>query len=314
MICPPEPYLHSYVEDFGQLLQLLPISKSEVPMLRIDSYFTNGKVNKTCQDYVIHGETPVPYVILCDGCSSSRFTDVGARILAHSAKEALNVLKPFEVLHTNNRQEYWDDFGHATISFAKGSIKNLGLPNESLDATLMIMFYIEEEKSLRCLVYGDGCIVFLKDNYPITIYNFSFEGNAPYYLTYRIDPERRKLYENFVKDLNGATQRQIITFTDGREYPFCRSTSLYNKENVLDCDIGKVFNGALLCSDGISSFVNFENAERVDVKHVAEHFTAFKNFNGEFIKRRIRRAMEDMSKNQIHNTDDVSVGGIIFNG
>ena len=73
-------------------------------MLQIDSYFTNGKVNKVCQDYVIHGETPVPYVILCDGCSSSKFTDVGARILAHSAKEALNVLKPFEVLHTNNRQ------------------------------------------------------------------------------------------------------------------------------------------------------------------------------------------------------------------
>jgi hypothetical protein len=283
-------------------------------MLRIDSYFTNGKVNKVCQDYVIHGETPVPYVILCDGCSSSKFTDVGARILAHSAKEALNVLKPFEVLHLNKYQDYWDDFGSATISFAKGSIKNLGLPNESLDATLMVMIYIEEEKTLRCLTYGDGSIIFLRDNKPFSIYDFSYEGNAPYYLSYKIDPERRKLYENFSKEFNGVTQKQHVIFMNGDVYPFCKSGALYNRENVLNCQLGDKngFNGALLCSDGISSFVNFESAERVSIEEITKEFTAFKNFNGEFIKRRIRRAMEDLCKKQIHNTDDVSIGGVIF--
>ena len=286
-------------------------------MLRIDSYFTNGKVNKVCQDYVIHGETPIPYVILCDGCSSSKFTDVGARILAHSAKEALITLKPFEILNITRykEQECWDDFGSATISFAKGSIKSLGLPNESLDATLMVMFYIEEEKSLRYLIYGDGSVIFLKKNIPCTIYDFSFEGNAPYYLSYRIDPERRKLYDEFAKEFRGVTQKQHVIFMDGTEYPFCRSGTLYNRENVLNCSFSdkSEFNGALLCSDGISSFVNFESAERVSIEPIAKEFTAFKNFNGEFIKRRIRRAMEDLSKNQIYNTDDVSVGGIILN-
>ena len=284
-------------------------------MLQIDPYFTNGKVNKVCQDYVIHGETPVPYVILCDGCSSSKFTDVGARILAHSAKEALNVLKPFDVLYTNHYQDYWDDFGSAAISFAKGSIKNLGLPNESLDATLMVMFYIEEEDVLRCLTYGDGSIIFLKNNNPTTIYDFSYEGNAPYYLSYRIDPERRKLYENFSKEFNGVTQKRHTIFMDGTTHPFCKSGALYNRENIINCDLGagKFFNGALLCSDGISSFVNFESTDRISIEDITREFTAFKNFNGEFIKRRIRRAMDDLCKKQIHNTDDVSIGGIIFN-
>lgn len=285
-------------------------------MLRIDSYFTNGKVNKVCQDYVIHGETPVPHVILCDGCSSSKFTDVGARILAHSAKEALVTLKPWTpLMYNETEEEIWDNFGQAAIIYSKRAIDNLGLPNESLDATLMVMFYVKEHNHLKCFTYGDGSITILKNNEPCTIYDYSFEGNAPYYLTYRIDSERRKLYEQFSKEFNYTTQKQHIIFMDGRSYPFCKGCRLFNAKNTLTIQLkdSDGFNGALLSSDGISSFANFENADRISIKDIVTEFTAFKNFNGEFIKRRIKRAMEDLSKVQIHNTDDISVGGIIFN-
>ena len=63
-------------------------------MISADSYYTNGGLNKGCQDYALHdsGFFPAPYIIVCDGCSSSRFTDVGARLLAHASKKVLHSL------------------------------------------------------------------------------------------------------------------------------------------------------------------------------------------------------------------------------
>ena len=55
----------------------------------LDWYFTIAKQHVVCEDYALTGWEPVPYTIVCDGCSSSEHTDVGARVLAWSAKKAL---------------------------------------------------------------------------------------------------------------------------------------------------------------------------------------------------------------------------------
>lgn len=283
-------------------------------MLRIDSYFTNGKVNKVCQDYVIHGETPVPYVILCDGCSSSKFTDVGARILAHSAKEALNVLRPYysERLRWDTDEEQWDNFGQSAIIFSSQAIKHLGLPSECLDSTLMVLFHIESLNILRCFIYGDGSIIFIKNNEPDMIYTYSFEGNAPYYLSYRVDTERRNLYAKFAENFNSTIKKRKQSHLF-KEFSYANSSGLYHHYELIDIPLND-YNGALISSDGISSFVNHETTDRLSIENITKEFTSFKNYNGEFIKRRIKRAVEDLGKQQIYNTDDIGVGGIIFNG
>ena len=45
---------------------------------------------KECEDYVLHGYKPVPYLIVCDGCGSSHRSALGSRLLAHSALKTLS--------------------------------------------------------------------------------------------------------------------------------------------------------------------------------------------------------------------------------
>ena len=57
--------------------------------IHIDHLLKKGKTHKICEDYIISGYNPAPYIILSDGCSSSKNTDVGARVLCHVAKQYL---------------------------------------------------------------------------------------------------------------------------------------------------------------------------------------------------------------------------------
>lgn len=56
-----------------------------------DCYFEIGHSHTICQDYALTGKINdvLSYAIISDGCSSSPLVDVGARLLAHSAKEYL---------------------------------------------------------------------------------------------------------------------------------------------------------------------------------------------------------------------------------
>ena len=64
--------------------------------INVDHYMTIGSSHQVCEDYIISGTEPFPYIILSDGCSSSKDTDIGARILAQCAK---NYLTTFHNLH-----------------------------------------------------------------------------------------------------------------------------------------------------------------------------------------------------------------------
>jgi DNA-directed RNA polymerase delta subunit len=68
----------------------------------------------------------------------------------------------------------------------------------------------------------------------------------------------------------------------------------------------------LVMSDGTESFVNRETGERIHYQQILNEFSSFKNTNGEFIKRRVGRAIEDLVKTNIYNTDDISVAGFYF--
>ncbi len=58
----------------------------------LDSFFSMAKQHAVCQDYAIGGMLPSPFLVLCDGCSSSNNSDVGARILAISARKIYHEL------------------------------------------------------------------------------------------------------------------------------------------------------------------------------------------------------------------------------
>jgi hypothetical protein len=153
--------------------------------MNTDTFIEIGKQHKICEDYIISGVKPVPFIILSDGCSSSKNTEMGARILCYLAKQYLDYRK--NKLYNLNYKK----MGNWIIHNAEMSARQLGLDTTSLDATLIVSFLIEDMLSIY--IYGDGCIV-LRNDMDTVIKTIEFSDNAPYYLSYLVDDYRFGLY------------------------------------------------------------------------------------------------------------------------
>ncbi|KKK85109.1 hypothetical protein LCGC14_2776610, partial [marine sediment metagenome] len=172
--------------------------------MHVDHFMEIGSSHKVCEDYILSGMDPVPHVILADGCSSSENTDVGARLLCYVAKQYLNVhLKAGIDLN-------WETAGRVIIHETEEIAWNMGLNANALDATL-IMAWVEDN-FIRVFMYGDGHIIFMRktDVEECSVYHqeTNFRSNAPYYLSYSLDSEKRKQYEDLfgIKDGKNITQ------------------------------------------------------------------------------------------------------------
>ncbi len=251
---------------------------------RVDDFLKIGTSHRICQDYVISGTTPVPHVILADGCSSSDQTDTGARILAYLARQYL-------ITRDDDLEQI--EYGHMgawIIHRAETTAQQLGLNRSALDATLMVAFIIGHQA--RIMVYGDGFIGLVDSEGRRSFLEISFTGNAPYYLSYKIDSHRDQLYQEkkFMKKVG-----QDVVFP-GSEVDLIFPVSEYPI--------------IMTASDGIASFIDKTGA-KADLNEIFEQFTAFKNLNGAFLKRRVKRAVQDYEKSGLSHYDDLSVGAFL---
>ena len=61
---------------------------------RFDAHFVMGRGHSVCQDYAL---ATARSAVVCDGCSSSRASDVGARVIALAAIRELRA-PAFDIL------------------------------------------------------------------------------------------------------------------------------------------------------------------------------------------------------------------------
>ena len=269
--------------------------------MQIDTFLTIGKTHKVCEDYIISGTSPMPFIIIADGCSSSKGTDMGARLLCYLAKQYLKFRGEMDIFEPDH-----DEMGMWIIHNAELVAKQLGLPKNALDATLIVA-YQNEPDNIRVHMYGDGCILefFQTGGYVFTQVDYS--KNAPYYLSYQIDPERHELFKQMEQEKTLKTWFQNVGWesrsqTYSYDTPSIYNFSLSKKEN------GSPFAGLLLASDG---FISFVEDKRPGVKHILDYapeFYLFKTTAGEFLKRRATMALRNLAKENIHNADDLSIG------
>jgi len=262
----------------------------------IDTFLTIGKTHKICEDYIISGTTPMPFIILSDGCSSSKGTDMGARLLCCLAKQYLKFRS--EGIKSSFKPDH-KEMGLWIIHNAELSAKQLGLPKNSLDATLIIA-YQNDPENIRVHVYGDGCIVKFKNNGDYEFTEIDYSKNAPYYLSYLIDPERHILYNEM-----GQVKKETTWFVEAK----LDSTSNgypYIWDSVYDFNINSM-KGLLLTSDGFRSFVETNKGLVSFLKYTPDFFN-FKTTAGEFLKRRATIALRNLAKQDIENADDLSIG------
>lgn len=262
-------------------------------MINVDHFMTIGSSHQVCEDYIISGTEPFPYIILADGCSSSKDTDIGARILAHCAKKYLTT---FHNLH--------EDCANKTLAYnmiysAKSTLYLLGLHETCLDATLIIAF--ERDDEIVVWVYGDGNIIIKHRKSELEIINFDC-NNMPFYLSYYLNDERQQLWhnrENAEVKINGT-----IIVDDEEPHTFYHSYDF--ERNMFEYRILKnEIEMLAITSDGIESF----DLNYVDI---VRELVAFKNTNGEFVKRRCKRALKNFHKDGYEHYDDISFGAMII--
>ena len=149
--------------------------------MKTDSIALAARGKVVCQDVARHGKN---YIIVADGCSSSPHSEVGAMLLAMTARNFFeNRLTP-------------ENFGEAVIYQAFTTSKVLGLPDSSMDATLIIGY--ETDETFRVLMYGDGVVWHQIDHetdWPFYIHETfgTVNGRAaslPHYLSYKLNQRR----------------------------------------------------------------------------------------------------------------------------
>ena len=274
--------------------------------IQVDTYVTPKSRHRICEDYVLGRCDPLPHVILADGCSSSRGSHLGAMILAHAAGKELtgyygNTIDGADFTFNNNLPDYFD-MGDAVIHRARMTADQLGIDPQALDATLMTAFC--HRNTVIVYVYGDGVAAAGPDvSGRYSIMDVSCPENAPFYLSYRLDAARRKAYS-----ARFDQPKQVCAMENNRRTV---QQKTFDEPVIFqfDLDITPV---VLIASDGLSAFVRKgERLPYIPLADIVPAFTAFKNYNGQFLKRRARRAIKAFEKEDIHPTDDLSMGVIM---
>ncbi|MDY6991022.1 MAG: protein phosphatase 2C domain-containing protein [Pseudomonadota bacterium] len=257
-------------------------------MLYYDHFYTIGKTHAVCEDYAMQGEKPVPFMVVCDGCSSSRHTDIGARILALTTRYILE--------NTNNWPLDYTHFGQMLINKAWDVTRKMHLDSSSvLDATVMLAFL--DQQQIQVYVYGDGCLLFKDHHGQLGYIDINFTHNAPYYLTYWYDEQRGQEYAQYdekplflIDSVNGRCEP--ISFRT----PLCFQFPLAQYQQIA------------IASDGASQCIDTLNNIKLPLAEVAKQLLAFEHLEGEFVKAHLQKTLDHYAQHGIYPADDLSIG------
>lgn len=269
--------------------------------MNADSFFSIGSTHQVCQDYARSGIfEDKPYVIISDGCSTAVDSDFGCRLLAKSAE-------------ANIGEPNIESFLKKTLDEMASFSNKINLSIDSLCATLLVARIIENK--LQVIMVGDGA--FVVEETGKTLWNIHFDSGAPYYLRYELD---EKLKDDYFKRWPPVGMIDQMDYSFGEESYVSgfelKKGSLRDIAFVYEWPQEAVKNVTLF-SDGINSFSEKEatstskQTKPIDPNVVANELTSYKNFTGEIVQRRCKRALKDHS-NWMHY-DDLSVASIRVN-
>jgi len=271
-----------------------------------DAFFAIGKTHAVCEDYATAGlqQNGIPYAIVCDGCSSSPDTDIGARLLAASA-----------AFHMNS---VWTERGlidAEVLGLAQNAVTELNLDPRSLDATLLMAWRhtkvvsSDEFVGVRVRMRGDGVVAARRRDGTFIMYVVDHLRGAPLYLNYEGDPKRLAGYLEAY-----GNQSQIRTVVPGTDLDGTMGFVWHPDDwffNAQDHDL------VVLMSDGVLSFQHLvetdtsRSLEKVPVERVVEQVLDVKGTKGRFMQRRCRNFLTKFcERERWQHTDDFSAAAI----
>ena len=269
----------------------------------LDSYYTIGKVHWYCQDYVCQGWQPFPHVILADGCSASPNSDVGARLLVLNARQELARYAQIPRDGPELATQHWD-LGRRIIQRAARQARELDLNPEVLDATLLVAWC--DGATVYVHLYGDGCIATRRADGELTVIEVEYAENAPYYLSYLLEPDRQVLYQEAVGNPEAA---QTIHYRS-------QAADVSSRQERFDTPVAFSFDLATfptvaVATDGLHSFISAETGQRVELLEVAQAMFDFGDLQGTFVMDRLQNTLIEFGNRLLFNLDDLSVGAFV---
>jgi len=298
-----------------------------------DAFFARGKTHMVCEDFAVAGraECGASFAIVSDGCSSSKDTDTGARILAHSAALEMNWVAGAG----------WGAFKEhesKIISNAWDATRPIYLNGRCLDATLLTAHWAigpDDTGGVAVNMRGDGVVVVReRDSGDYTIFVTDHEHNAPRYLSYDLDPDR---LEGYLKKYGEKHTTRMYGVGCGE---FQYDQKKLNERHPEDISPwprmkheGKTFEFeghpgeqwferdrydlVMVLSDGVLTFQRpvvsdtSKTYEDVPVTEVVEQLLKIKTTSKNFLKRRCHRFLNRFCKKHgWEHTDDFSVAAI----
>jgi hypothetical protein len=274
--------------------------------MNADAHFIIGKTHTVCQDYAICSPLTDkqlvgrPKIIVCDGCSTGIDTDIGSRLIAKAI------------------QQWEGDFCDATVEYLKSLTKMyqniLRLPPDTFLSTVVAAQNIHD--FYQIMVSGDGVFALReRKTGKIIVYSFEVLSGAPFYLVYNNREQDVKTYlDKFGYDMEVTIytidKAKITSKKEHYEWVSGWNGMFTFKFPLSDYDMVALF------SDGVRSFMEPVKSETsktfkpVPLTDVIQELLAFKNYNGSFVHRRVKRAFEQGLGNfaikEWFNTDDLA--------
>jgi len=281
--------------------------------MNTNAYFEIAAHYQVCEDYAISGTyQDMAYAIVCDGCSSSENSDVGARLMAHIAKGVIMYLKDRNLIGS---PEFVNHFKELIVR--KGiEVKNsLGLSTDAFDATLLV--HIAFDSKILSIAWGDGYIMYKTKDSKHLVYDISFSTGAPYYLSYEMSTSKKQKY----MDEFGEGTITIKNMTLSAEGAIEWERSITNPiiaESLYKEAYASMISFATVSSDGLGTYqdnpkgIKEDGTEKRKYKaiEIIPQMMAYKTIAGEFVIRRMNRMKTDMAKANIIHFDDISCASI----
>lgn len=291
---------------------------SEHVRYSIDATFHIGQLHNThvmpCQDFA-DGFTTVErdkaFVVVSDGCSSGGQTDLGSRFLSRRLYAQMQQLlkgSEADLVHSIDQQVCVEDLEMFAL--------------ETHDLTATLLYAVADQKGISMHMYGDGVIVVVLSDGSIVMRKAEWQKNTPYYPIYGSKLGREVgLYEKFLevhRECEFPYEVTVVSIKDG-------SIDIEKTSYRIDCGISG--HSSFLCldpsdsvrpcavgifTDGAGQVIrDLGSIETKDWTSVILDCVRIKNPAGAFLKRRVRRAMQEWSSQEFYPQDDLS-GAMIW--
>ncbi len=276
-----------------------------------DHYFHIGHEHlasgKPCQDHALSfaNETGAG-VVISDGCSDGKETDMGARISTFSMISAMR-----DSLQTDEDQStFLSSVIRSSKKIRTESKELLKLSPQDLLATAV--HAVVTKTFGYAHVWGDGCIAWKERTGKVVMIRYDWAKNTPCYPSYDFDNfQTFSLVQGAYPD-QGLTETvyewtEATGFVQIRETHFSIEEGKYGITTHWSEEQLKNIAYISVASDGLTSVVG------IDWKEVILETLAFKSTTGEFLKRRLIRMNKVWARDQTFPRDDVACATIHIN-